>query len=65
VNLQRIARRPRQPRAPLYRSDTARPSANSLTARLAHDVCVDDEKNLYVCQWNAGKVYPTKLHRVG
>ncbi|MGY6650066.1 6-bladed beta-propeller [Wenyingzhuangia sp. IMCC45574] len=29
-----------------------------------HDVCVDDDKNLYVCQWNAGKVYPYKLHRV-
>lgn len=30
-----------------------------------HDVCVDDEGSLYVCQWNAGKVYPSKLHRVG
>ncbi|MEO6245873.1 MAG: 6-bladed beta-propeller [Opitutaceae bacterium] len=30
-----------------------------------HDVCVDDESSLYVCQWNAGKVYPYKLHRVG
>jgi hypothetical protein len=29
-----------------------------------HDVCVDDDKNLYVCQWNAGNAYPTKLHRV-
>ena len=29
-----------------------------------HDVCVDDDKNLYVCQWNANKVYPYKLHRV-
>jgi hypothetical protein len=29
-----------------------------------HDVCVDDDKNLYVCQWNAGKVYPYKLHRI-
>jgi hypothetical protein len=29
-----------------------------------HDICVDDDKNLYVCQWNAGKVYPYKLHRV-
>ena len=29
-----------------------------------HDVCVDDQHDLYVCQWNAGKVYPTKLHRV-
>lgn len=29
-----------------------------------HDVCVDDEQNLYVCQWNAGGTYPIKLHRV-
>ncbi|NND31209.1 MAG: 6-bladed beta-propeller [Saprospiraceae bacterium] len=29
-----------------------------------HDVCVDSDKNLYVCQWNADKVYPYKLHRV-
>ncbi len=26
-----------------------------------HDVCPDDEGNLYVCQWNAGKTYPVKL----
>lgn len=29
-----------------------------------HDVCVDDEKNLYVCQWNADGTYPIKLHRI-
>lgn len=29
-----------------------------------HDVCVDKDKNLYVCQWNAGKTYPYKLERV-
>lgn len=29
-----------------------------------HDVCVDDDENLYVCQWNAGNIYPYKLHRV-
>jgi sugar lactone lactonase YvrE len=29
-----------------------------------HDVCVDDEENLYVAQWNSGKVYPYKLERV-
>lgn len=29
-----------------------------------HDVCVDDEENIYVCQWNAGQTYPIKLHRV-
>jgi len=29
-----------------------------------HDVCVDRDKNLYICQWNAGKTYPIKLERV-
>lgn len=26
-----------------------------------HDVCIDDEQNMYVAQWNSGKVYPYKL----
>lgn len=29
-----------------------------------HDVCVDQDKNLYVCQWNAGGSAPIKLERV-
>ena len=29
-----------------------------------HDVCVDDEENLYIAQWNSGKVYPYKLSLV-
>lgn len=29
-----------------------------------HDVCVDDEENLYVAQWNSGKTYPFKLEPV-
>jgi hypothetical protein len=29
-----------------------------------HDVCVDEDKNLYVCQWNAGHTPPVKLERV-
>jgi len=29
-----------------------------------HDVCVDEDKNIYVCQWNADKTYPVKLERV-
>ena len=29
-----------------------------------HDVCIDDEENLYVAQWNSGKVYPYKLKPV-
>ncbi len=33
--------------------------------RNCHDVCVDSQGDLYVCQWNSGKVYPYKLHRLG
>ncbi|NNG10720.1 MAG: 6-bladed beta-propeller [Arenibacter sp.] len=29
-----------------------------------HDVCVDEDENLYVAQWNSGKTYPIKLFRV-
>lgn len=29
-----------------------------------HDVCVDEDKNLYICQWNANKTPPLKLERV-
>ncbi len=28
-----------------------------------HDVCIDRDGDLYVCQWNSGNVYPYKLHR--
>lgn len=29
-----------------------------------HDVCVDDEENIYVLQWNAKGTYPIKLERI-
>jgi len=29
-----------------------------------HDVCIDEDKNIYVCQWNAEQSYPIKLERV-
>ena len=29
-----------------------------------HDVCVDNDENLYVAQWASGKVYPYKFTRV-
>lgn len=32
--------------------------------RHPHDVCVDNDENLYVAQWNSGKTYPIKLVRV-
>ena len=32
--------------------------------RYPHDVCIDDEGNMYVAQWNSGHVYPYKLQPV-
>jgi len=29
-----------------------------------HDVCIDDDQNMYVAQWNSGHVYPYKLEPV-
>jgi len=29
-----------------------------------HDVCIDDDDNMYVAQWNSGQTYPIKLMRV-
>ncbi|MEO9806357.1 MAG: 6-bladed beta-propeller [Reichenbachiella sp.] len=29
-----------------------------------HDVCVDQDKNIYVPQWNSGQTYPIKLERI-
>ena len=29
-----------------------------------HDVCIDDDENIYVPQWNSGRTTPLKLIRV-
>jgi len=29
-----------------------------------HDVCVDTNENLYLCQWHSGTAPPYKLHRL-
>ncbi|WP_299889524.1 6-bladed beta-propeller [uncultured Lacinutrix sp.] len=29
-----------------------------------HDVCIDDDENMYVAQWNSGRTYPIKLTRI-
>jgi len=29
-----------------------------------HDVCIDEDENIYVAQWNSGQTYPIKLLRV-
>ncbi|HEY6979173.1 MAG TPA: 6-bladed beta-propeller [Chitinophagaceae bacterium] len=50
---------------PIYKDDKLQPMAQAEKIFVhPHDVCVDDEKNLYVAQWNSGKVYPYKFTRV-
>ena len=29
-----------------------------------HDVCIDDDENIFVCQWKSKKSYPIKLERI-
>jgi 6-bladed beta-propeller len=29
-----------------------------------HDVCLDNDDNIYICQWNAKQTYPVKLERI-
>ena len=51
--------------APEYRDGVLQLMVQELPLfRHCHDVCIDDEKNLYVCQWDADRTYPIKLHRV-
>ena len=40
------------------------PAYDQKTFLNPHDVCIDDDENIYVPQWNSGKTYPVKLHRV-
>jgi len=52
-------------RVPRYKSGTLQKMYQSLNVfKHPHDVCVDKNEDLYVCQWNAGKSYPIKLIRV-
>ena len=51
--------------APVYNNGTLlSPSYDKKSFQNPHDVCVDDEWNLYVPQWNSGKTYPNKLTRI-
>ncbi len=50
---------------PRYRDGKLGAMAQAVTLfQHPHDVCVDDDENLYIPQWNAGQVYPKKLYRV-
>lgn len=51
---------------PVYKNGVLQPTL-ALENRVfnhGHDVCVDDENNIYVCQWNANHTPPVKLTRV-
>ncbi|NEU08057.1 6-bladed beta-propeller [Flavihumibacter sp. R14] len=51
--------------APVYKDGLLQPMAQAEKILLnPHDVCVDDDENLYVAQWASGKVYPYKFTRV-
>ncbi|AZQ57829.1 6-bladed beta-propeller [Maribacter sp. MJ134] len=50
---------------PVYEEGQLNPMYQTLKVfHHPHDVCVDDDENLYVAQWNSGKTYPIKLYRV-
>lgn len=51
---------------PVYRDKILQPTLQAAVPvfQHGHDVCVDDEKNLYVCQWRANYTPPVKLTRV-
>lgn len=51
--------------APVYKDGQLQPMAQAEKIFVhPHDVCVDDDHNLYVAQWASGKVYPYKFKRV-
>ncbi|MBS1525358.1 MAG: 6-bladed beta-propeller [Bacteroidetes bacterium] len=50
---------------PVYKDGVLQPMAQAdKIFRNPHDVCIDRDENLYVAQWNSGKVYPYKFTRV-
>jgi peptidylamidoglycolate lyase len=50
---------------PVYMDGVLQPMSQAEKIFLnPHDVCIDDDENLYVAQWASGKVYPYKFTRV-
>ena len=50
---------------PLYKEGILQPMSQAEKIFVhPHDVCVDDEENIYVAQWASDKVYPYKFTRV-
>ncbi len=50
---------------PVYKNGKPEEMYQTIKAfQYPHDVCIDDDENLYVAQWNSGKAYPYKLEPV-
>ena len=51
---------------PVYKDDVLQPVQQDAerTFYHGHDVCIDDDENVYVCQWNGERTPPVKLERV-
>ena len=50
---------------PVYKAGVLQPMSQKEKIFVhPHDVCVDNDENIYVAQWASGKVYPYKLRRV-
>lgn len=50
---------------PVYNGSQADEMYQTIKAfQYPHDVCIDEEENLYVAQWNSGQAYPYKLKPV-
>jgi len=51
--------------APSYKNDQLKELYQTIRLfQHPHDVCIDDDENMYVAQWNSGQTYPIKLTRV-
>lgn len=50
---------------PVYENNLLQPQCQEEPVFMhPHDVAIDDDGNIYVCQWKANKTYPFKLNRV-
>jgi hypothetical protein len=50
---------------PIYKDGKLQPMSQAEKILFhPHDVCVDNDENIYVAQWASGKVYPYKFKRV-
>jgi hypothetical protein len=53
--------------APSYKDDKLQTMLQDPELNLfhhCHDVCIDEDENLYICEWNAEGAYPIKLERI-